>query len=76
MVHTLSDITGWTNMLPLVIGIVLLVLLAAAASRYSVVRPIDRYDRIGTSVFFIVVGLPVVLVGLALIALYVMNATS
>ena len=63
-------------MLPLVIGIVLLVLLAAAASRYLIFRPIDRYYRIGTSVFFIVVGLPVVLVGLALIALYVVNATS
>ena len=63
-------------MLPLVTGIVLLVLLVAAASRYSLFRPIDRYDRIGTSVFFIVVGLPVVLVGLALIAHYVMNATN
>jgi hypothetical protein len=62
--------------LPLVIGTVLLVLLAAAASRYSVSRPIDRYDRIGASVFFIVVGLPVSLVGLALIALYVMNAAN
>ena len=63
-------------MLPFVIGTVLLVLLAAAASGYSVLRPIDRYDRVGASVFFIVVGLPVGLVGLALIALYVMNATN
>jgi hypothetical protein len=63
------------HVLPLVIGTVLLVLLAAAAG-YSVFRPIDRYDRIGASVFFIVVGLPVGLVGLALIALYVMNATN
>ena len=63
-------------MLPFVIGTVLLVLLAAAASGYSVLRPIHRYDRVGASVFFIVVGLPVGLVGLALIALYVMNATN
>ena len=63
-------------MLPLVIGTVLLVLLAAAVSRYTIIWPIDRYDRIGTYVFFIVVGLPVLLVGLALLALYVVNATS
>jgi uncharacterized membrane protein len=62
------------HVLPFVIGTVLLVLLAAAASGYSVFRPIHRYDRIGASVFFIVVA--VGLVGLALIALYVMNATN
>jgi len=64
------------HVLPFVIGTVLLVLLAAAASGYSVFRPIHRYDRVGASVFFIVVGLPVGLVGLALIALYVRNATN
>jgi len=62
--------------LPLVIGIILLVLIAAAASRYSVFRPVDRYDRMGAYVFFVLVGLPVVIVGLALIGHYVVSATS
>jgi len=52
----------------LIIGILLLLLLTAAAAGYTAVRPIDRYDRAGGYVFFIAVGLPVVIVGLVLIA--------
>ena len=56
---------------------ILLILLAAAAARYSIVQPeLDRYDHIGVYVFFLVVGLPVVAVGLLLIAHYVVAPTS
>lgn len=59
------------------IGVILLVLLAAAAARYSIVqRALDRYDHTGVYVFFLVVGLPFVAVGLLLIAHYVMGPTG
>jgi ABC-type dipeptide/oligopeptide/nickel transport system permease component len=51
-----------------VLGIFLLLLLTATALRYFITRPLNRYDRIGTFVFFIVIGLPVFFVGLALIS--------
>jgi hypothetical protein len=63
-------------MLPLVIGVLLLILLTAAAARYATFRSTEGYyDGIGASVFFIVVGLPVVVVGLILIARYVVNGS-
>ncbi len=66
-----------TKMLAAVIGVIFLLLLAAAAARYSIVRPtLNRYDHIGAYVFFIVVGLPIAVVGLLLIAHYVANPTS
>jgi uncharacterized membrane protein YdbT with pleckstrin-like domain len=59
------------------IGVILLVLLAAAVARYSIFRAaLDRYDHIGVYIFFLVVGLPVVAVGLLLIAHYVVGPTS
>jgi len=64
-------------MLSAVIGAVLLILLAAAASRYSISqRTLDRYDHIGMYVFFIVVGLPFTVLALLLIAHYVANSAS
>jgi len=54
-----------------------LILLAAAASRYSIAqRSLDRYDHIGMYVFFIVVGLPFTVLALLLIAHYVANSAS
>ena len=50
-----------------VLGILILLLLAATALKYFINRPLNRYDRIGASVFFIVIGLPVFIVGLDLI---------
>lgn len=56
-------------MLPLVIGVAFLVLLAAALARYSTfLSGLDNSDRNGAYVFFIVVGLPVVIAGVFLIA--------
>jgi len=65
-------------MLTAVIGTILLILLAAAASRYSISqRTLDRYDHLGMYIFFIVVGLPFAVVGLLLIAhYYVTNPSS
>jgi ABC-type dipeptide/oligopeptide/nickel transport system permease component len=51
-----------------VVGILLMLLLTAAALRYFITRPPDRYDRSGAFIFFIVVGLPAFLVGLDLIS--------
>ena len=51
-----------------VLGILLSILLVAAAVRYLIVRPLDRFDRIGARVFFVVIGLPVLFVGLDLIS--------
>jgi hypothetical protein len=51
-----------------VLGILLLLLLTATALRYFITRPLNRYDRIGGFVFFIVIGLPVFFVGLDLIS--------
>jgi hypothetical protein len=51
-----------------VLGILLLLLLAATALRYVTSGPLDRSDRIGVRVFFIVIGLPVFFVGLDLIS--------
>jgi ABC-type dipeptide/oligopeptide/nickel transport system permease component len=51
-----------------VLGILLSLLFAAAALRYLTIRPLDRSDRIGARVFFIVIGLPVFFVGLDLIS--------
>lgn len=63
-------------MLPVVIGVLLLILLTATATRYSTfVSRLDDYDRVGACVFFIVVGLPTIIVGLALIARYVAGGT-
>lgn len=63
-------------MLPAVIGVVLLVLLTALAARCSTFRSsLDDSDRTGAYVFFIVVGLPMIIVGLALIAHYVVGST-
>jgi hypothetical protein len=60
-----------------VIGTILLILLAAAASRYSIShRTLDRYDHLGSYIFFIVVGLPFAVLGLLLVAHYVTNSTS
>ena len=56
----------------LILGILLLVLLTAAAAAYTAVRPIDRYDRAGGCVFFIAAGLPLLVVALSLIAHSVM----
>ena len=50
-----------------VLGIFILLLLAATALRYFTTRPLNRYDRTGAFVFFIVIGLPVFFVGLDLI---------
>jgi cadmium resistance protein CadD (predicted permease) len=64
-------------MLSAVIGTILLILLAAAASRYSIShRTLDRYDRLGVCIFFIVVGIPFAAAGALLIAHYVANPTS
>ncbi len=61
---------------PLVIGILLLILLTAAAARYTAVRStVDHHDRVGAFVFFTVVGLPAITVGLILIARFVVNCT-
>jgi hypothetical protein len=49
------------------LGIVLWLLLAAMAGRYLIIRPTDRDDRIGALVFFIVIGLPIFILGLVLI---------
>ena len=50
-----------------ILGILILLLLAATAFRYFITRPLNRYDRIGAFVFFIVIGLPGFFVGLDLI---------
>jgi hypothetical protein len=56
-------------MTPLLLGIVLWSLLAATGWRYSTIHPtLHRYDRIGALVFFVVIGLPAFICGLALIA--------
>ena len=56
-------------MTPAFLGIILWLLLAAMAWKYSTIRTeLHRYDRIGALVFFIVVGLPFFFVGFALIA--------
>jgi ABC-type dipeptide/oligopeptide/nickel transport system permease component len=49
------------------LGIILWLLLAAMAGRYLIIRPTHRYDRIGALVFFIVIGLPIFILGLVLI---------
>jgi ABC-type dipeptide/oligopeptide/nickel transport system permease component len=49
------------------LGIILWLLLAATAGRYLTVWSPQRYDRIGALVFFIVIGLPVFILGLVLI---------
>ena len=51
-----------------VLGILLSFLFVAGAVKYLIVRPLDRFDRIGARVFFVVVGLPVLFVGLGLIS--------
>jgi len=51
-------------MLSLLVGIAFLILIAAAALGYSRSATTDHYDRMGAYVFFIIVGLPVVFVGL------------
>jgi hypothetical protein len=62
--------------LPVVIGVVILILLTATATRYSkFVSRLDDFDRVGAYVLFIVVGLPMIIVGLALIARYVVGGT-
>jgi len=62
--------------LPVVVGVVILILLTATATRYSkFVSRLDDFDRVGAYVLFIVVGLPMIIVGLALIARYVVGGT-
>ena len=61
-------------MLSLLVGIALLILIAAAALGYLRSATTDHYDRMGAYVFFIVVGLPVGFVGLELIADYFARA--
>ena len=59
-------------MLLLMIGAVLLVLVTAAVARYSTSwQPLNDSDRLGALVFFVVVGLPVVFVGLSMIVRFV-----
>jgi hypothetical protein len=56
-------------MTPAFLGIALWLLLAATAWKYSTIRlTLHRYDRIGAFVFFIVIGLPVIIAGWGLIA--------
>jgi uncharacterized membrane protein len=56
----------------LVLGALLLVLLAATVARYSMSwEPLAGSDRLEALIFFVVIGLPVIIVGLALIARYV-----
>jgi hypothetical protein len=58
-------------MLLMVIGASLLVLLAAAVSRYALSwEPLVASDRVGALIFFIVVGFPFVVAALAMIARY------
>ena len=49
------------------LGIVLWLMLATMAGRYLIIRPTHRDDQIGALVFFIVIGLPVFILGLVLI---------
>jgi hypothetical protein len=59
-----------------VIGALLLVLLTAALAKYSVSwQGLQESDWLGALVFFIVVGFPIVIVGLALIARYIVSGT-
>jgi ABC-type dipeptide/oligopeptide/nickel transport system permease component len=51
-----------------VLGILLSLLFAVAALRYLAIRPPDQTDRIGARIFFIVIGLPVLFVGVDLIS--------
>jgi hypothetical protein len=61
-------------MLPLIIGTLLLIMLTAVATRYATFRStVDHYDDTGAAIFFIVVGLPMIVVGLTLIARYVVS---
>ena len=61
-------------MLLFVIGALLLVLLTAALAKYSVSwQGLQESDWLGALVFFIVVGFPIVIVGLALIARYIVS---
>jgi hypothetical protein len=56
-------------MTTLLLGILAWVLLALAAGKYASVRPtLHPLDRTGAAVFFTVVGLPLFVAGLALIA--------
>ena len=56
----------------LAIGALVLGLLAATLTRYALSsQPPSNSDRLGALVFFIVVGLPFVIVGLAMVARYV-----
>ena len=58
------------------IGALLLVLLTAALVRYSISwQGLQDSDRLGALVFFIVVGFPVVITGLALIVRYIVSGT-
>jgi hypothetical protein len=57
-------------------GVSLLILLTALTARYTIFQSVvDHYDGVGAFVFFIVVGLPMIIVGLALIARYAMSGT-
>jgi hypothetical protein len=52
-------------MTSLILGIVLWLLLAAAAWKYSTYRPtLHYYDRVGALVCGVVIGVPVFIVGL------------
>jgi hypothetical protein len=65
-----------TDVLLLVIGALLLVLLTAALAKYSTSwQGLQESDWLGAYGFFIVVGFPVVIFGLALIARYIVSGT-
>lgn len=56
-------------MAALLLGLAIWVLFAAVAWRYSIYHPtLHPSDRMGAAVFFVVVGLPFFVAGLALIA--------
>jgi hypothetical protein len=57
------------TMAALLLGVAIWVVFAAAAWRYSTYHPtLHPFDRMGAAAFFLVVGLPFVGAGLALIA--------
>lgn len=59
-------------MLLLAIGALVLGLVAATLTRYALSwQTLSNSDRLGVLVFFIVVGLPFAIAGLAMIARYV-----
>lgn len=55
-------------MASLLLGLAVCVLLAAAAWKYTTIRPaLHRYDRMGAAVFFTVVGFSLFAAGLMMV---------